>query len=76
MEKLVKRTNILLQKDDIGKSKPCTVKLPAAGHAYGKADVKEDYGAGACTSSWAEHQKSKNTVSGQKDFKKINKMGI
>ena len=41
MEKLIKKTNVLLAKDDVGKSKPCTVKLPATDHAYGKPDKKE-----------------------------------
>ena len=41
MEKLIKKTNVLLAKDDVGKPKPCTVKLPADGHAYGKPDKKE-----------------------------------
>ena len=41
MEKLINKTNILLAKDDVGKAKPCTVKLPADGHAYGKPDKKE-----------------------------------
>lgn len=76
MEKLVKKTNILLQKDDIGKSKPCTVKLPNKAHAYGKADIKDAAGAGVITSSWVVHQPSKNTISQQKDFRKINKLGL
>jgi hypothetical protein len=36
MDRMVNKTNILLVKDDVGKSKPCTIKLPPTGFAYGK----------------------------------------
>ena len=58
MEKLIKKTNVLLQKDDIGKSKACTVSLPGKDHAYGKADTKDPHGAGVITSSWMTHEPS------------------
>ena len=73
MEKLIKKTNVLLAKDDVGKPKPCTVKLPATDHAYGKPDRKELYGAGVITSSWHTSEASKPAMVG-KDFKKLNKM--
>ena len=41
MEKLIKKRNPLLQKDDVGKPKPCTVKLPQNDHTYGKPDNKD-----------------------------------
>ena len=53
MEKLIQNKNRLLVKDDVGKSKPCTVRLPKEGHSYGKPDNKDKEGAGKVTSSWA-----------------------
>lgn len=73
MERLVARNNILLVKDDVGKAKPCTVKLPSDGHVYGKPDTKDQEGARVITSSWIEHKQSKSYVP-PKDFKKINKV--
>ena len=58
MDKLIKKNNVLLQKDDVGKAKPVTVKLPERDHAYGKADIKDLHGAGVITSSWVTHQPS------------------
>jgi len=71
MERLVR--NRLLVKDDVGKAKPCTVKLPKDGHSYGKPDNKDKEGAGKVTSSWKTAQPSKNYAVG-KDFRKINKL--
>lgn len=39
--KSVRRTNVLIVKDDIGKPKPNTRKLPADGFTYGKPDRKD-----------------------------------
>ena len=72
MENLLSKKNILLVKDDVGKSKPCTVALPKSDHTYGKPDTKEKYGAGAITSSWQTAEPSKPAMVG-KDFRKINK---
>ena len=60
MEKLIKKNNVLLVKDDVGKAKPSTVKLPKDGHAFGKPDNKDQEGAGVITSSWLTHNKSKS----------------
>ena len=74
---LVTRNNVLLVKDDIGKSKPCTVNLPGKDHTYGKPDKKDNHGAGVITSSWVEHIPSKLSASHQvKDFRKLNKIGL
>ena len=44
---LGKRTNCLLVKDDVGKSKPFTQRLPAESFAFGKGSVfTESAGAG------------------------------
>ena len=59
MDKLVTKHNILLQKDDIGKSKPCTIALPAdKNHVFGRPDKKDAHGAGVITSSWVTHEPS------------------
>ena len=58
MEKIISRRNILLLKDDIGKSKPCSFKLPPNGFAFGRAENKDYEGAGKLTSSWMTHQTS------------------
>ena len=44
-----KGSNPLLVKDDIGKAKRTTRKLPNEDHAYGKADKKDPEGANAGT---------------------------
>ena len=36
--------NVLIMKDDIGKSKPATRNLPAEGHCYGKAIPRDPVG--------------------------------
>lgn len=47
---LGKSSNPLLVKDDIGKAKPATRKLPKGDFSYGKPDVKnaESAGEGKC----------------------------
>lgn len=65
----------MLSRDDIGKSKPWTFKLPEGEFSYGKADRKDQEGAKEVTTSWAYHQQSK-TSSADKDFKALNKIGI
>ena len=40
MEKLMKRKNVLLQKDDVGRAKNCVVKLPEEQFVYGKANYR------------------------------------
>ena len=62
MEKLIKKNNVLLVKDDVGKPKPATVKLPKEGHIFGKPDNKDQEGARLITASWATHKSSKSTV--------------
>jgi hypothetical protein len=44
---LGKRSNCLLVKDDVGRSKPTTRKLPSETHMYGKACPKNIESAGA-----------------------------
>lgn len=42
--KVNKGANYLLNKDDVGKSKPTTRDLPDPDHPYGKPDVKDPEG--------------------------------
>ena len=70
-----KGKNYLLVKDDVGKSKPVTRQLPPEGFTYGKPDKKDLEGAGLVTSSWKVHEQSKSKDP-ERDFKKMNKMGI
>jgi len=42
---LGKPTNPLLAKDDVGRGKPPTYKLPKGDHAYGKPEIKNAEGA-------------------------------
>ena len=44
--------NRLLVKDDVGKAKPCVVKLPPSDFVFGKPDSKDEANAGQLTSSW------------------------
>ncbi len=43
--KMSKKENILLQKSELGKIKPGFHDLPSEEHVYGKAPVKDQYGA-------------------------------
>ena len=72
---LGKRTNVLILKDDVGRAKPTTKKLPGKEFAFGNPN-KPELGAATCISSWA----ARDTIlpamrhsSQPKDFKTINK---
>jgi hypothetical protein len=41
---MINRKNVLLVKDDVGKSKPATRDLPAEGFAFGKKVRADDEG--------------------------------
>ena len=76
MEKaVVNKKNMLLVRDDIGKAKPATRDLPLEGFTFGKPDKKDQENAGVVTSSWKAHEGSK-AKEAERDFKKLNKMGI
>ena len=74
MDRMNHRNNILLVKDDVGKAKPTTVKLPPSGFVYGKPDYKQEPGAGIVTGEWKGHQQSEYPSKNELDFKKINKI--
>ena len=81
MERIINKQNYLLIKDDVGRSKPATFKLPSHGtdFTYGKPQDRSQEGAGAITRTWETSQKSSLAQKGQtipRDFKKINKMKV
>ncbi len=43
-----KTKNLLIIKDDIGKSKPTVRDLPTYGHSYGYAPIPDKEGVGQC----------------------------
>lgn len=70
-----KSGNTLLVKDDIGKPKPSTRKLPCENFTYGKANPLDVEGAGKVISSWSKHTVSRTQPS-DRDFKKLNAMSV
>ncbi len=75
MEKVINPRNALLVRDDVGKAKPATRDMPPEGFTFGKPDKKDPEGAGLVTTSWKAHEQSK-PKDPERDFKKLNKMGI
>ena len=75
MESVIGNKNCLLVKDDVGRGKPATRKLPPEGFTFGRPDKKDEEGAGVITCSWKAHEKSKSKDP-ERDFKKLNKLGI
>eukprot|EP01017_Pseudomicrothorax_dubius_P002269 TRINITY_DN10009_c0_g1_i2.p1 TRINITY_DN10009_c0_g1~~TRINITY_DN10009_c0_g1_i2.p1 ORF type:complete len:109 (+),score=17.12 TRINITY_DN10009_c0_g1_i2:42-368(+) len=83
----VKQANVLLTKDDVGKSKPTTRKLPPDTFVYGKkldmtqegakegASIPHTHFYATVSGSWAFHQRSLDTP-GQVDFKLMNKLSL
>ena len=69
------KKNMLLVKDDVGKAKPTTRKLPPDGFTFGRAEMKDEEGADKVTSSWKFHDLSKKARP-DRDFKKLNKMSV
>jgi len=72
---LGKKTNCLLVKDNVGKAKPTTRKLPNEAFTFGKPDPVSEK-ASSVVNSWQMHQKSKIEKPDPRDFKKLNKMSI
>lgn len=75
MEKVINQKNLLLVKDDVGRSKPATRDLPPEGFTFGKPDKKDAEGASIITHSWKAHEQSK-PKDPERDFKKLNKLGV
>ena len=75
MERVINNKNQLLVKDDVGRAKPATRDLPPDGFTFGKPDRKDPENAGIVTQSWKAHEQSK-AKEPERDFKKLNKLGI
>lgn len=67
--------NILLAKDDVGRSKPSARELPPSEFAYGKAAKPDPEGAGVVLGSWQAHVPSPRKIT-PKDFVKLNALGL
>ena len=67
--------NVLLVKDDVGRAKPNTRKLPKPEFAYGKPEVYDDEDATAVASYW-DYARQSELKTQDKDFKRMNKSAI
>ena len=56
MDRMVNKANVLLVKDDVGKSKPCTVRLPPQGFVYGKPEKGANQGFSITGGYESQHQ--------------------
>ena len=74
-KKLQNSGNCLLFRDDIGKRKPTTHKLPPVEFSYGKPSHNDEEGAKELISTWKFHRKSPSEGSEQ-NFKLLNAMSI
>ena len=76
MDKLHNKQNILLVKDDVGRAKPCTVKLPPQGFVYGKPENKLGPKGSIISGEYEEDEKKRGplrTTRAPVDFRKLNK---
>lgn len=74
---LGKRSNMLLVRDDVGKSKPTTRNLPQSSFVFGKPELlAERETAQDLTTKWHMHTKSHGMQQDPRDFKKLNKMSL
>jgi len=74
---LGKRSNMLLTRDDVGKSKPTTRNLPQSSFVFGKPELLADREtAQDLTTKWHLHTKSHITSQDPRNFKKLNKMSL
>ena len=81
------KTNILLQRDDVGMPRPPTRDLPEFGHAYGLAGKRDAEGVGQCkynlllslsilvTTKWNPPDLSKKPQY-ERNFKQVNKLAL
>ena len=71
---LGKKPNYLIVKDDVGKPKPSTRKLPKEDFVFGKADQTGAEGAGSICTTWKYHEtKPENPSKNPRNFMKLNK---
>ena len=69
------RTNPLLVKNELGRSKRCTIDLPPSDFVYGKVEAKDAEGAKEVTLTWKGYQPKAASDSGR-DFVQTNKAAI
>lgn len=74
---LGKKSNCLLVKDDVGRAKPSTRRLPQNDHVYGKADLLRDRETATdVCSNWQVYASASHVRNDPRDFKKLNKMSL
>ena len=67
------RTNYMIVKDEVGKSKPTTRRLPSFDFAYGRPDQQCQEGASEVCTSWKVHQAKYDKESDNvRNFKLLN----
>ena len=69
------RTNILLQKDDVGVPKAPCRNLPTFGHTYGLPGTRDKEGVNKLTSVWTSHKADRDQKY-ERDFTKTNKVSL
>ena len=67
--------NFVIVKDDIGKPKPVTRKLPKEDFTFGKKTVRDIETAGDLIFTWNEHRKSLKTPC-EKDYRHMNILSL
>eukprot|EP00916_Digyalum_oweni_P014575 GHVL01023903.1.p1 GENE.GHVL01023903.1~~GHVL01023903.1.p1 ORF type:complete len:142 (+),score=18.65 GHVL01023903.1:125-550(+) len=70
------QNNQLLAKSDVGKSKTYCIDLPAGDMIYGKQSKCDAEGVRSVTSSWKQHDPSRDTDEDIQDFQVINRMTL
>ena len=69
------RYNVLLVKDDVGRPKPNTRKIPKGDFTYGKPEIRDVEDASAVASRW-DYSRLSEVQTQDKDFKRLNKSAI
>ena len=69
------RYNVLLVKDDIGRPKPNTRRLPKDDFSYGKPEIRDLEDASAVASKW-NYSRLSQVATQDKDFKQLNKKAL
>ena len=70
----MKTKNVLLARDDVGRSKPCTFQLPPQDFVYGKAMTKNEANVGQLTTEWMVGDGQKQKPKLKLDYLKLNKL--
>ena len=67
--------NVLLVKDDVGKPKPCTRRMPEEGYWFGKEQIRDPEDVGQVTSKW-QYSRDSALKMQDKDYKRLNKSAL